>query len=178
MQRKVIAIDMDDTLAGFLEGLVEVVNRLEGENVKVEDIKSWDMHKYFKCGHKIYNYLTYELFRDLRVFDDAIEVVKSLQESYDVFIVSSATSTPKSMLAKVEWLEEWFPFINKKNIVLCGDKSIIKADYMVDDGVHNLETFSGCSILYDAPHNQNENRFLRAYDWKDIERIFKTLGGM
>jgi len=178
MQRKVIAIDMDDTLAGFLEGLVEVVNRLEGENVKVEDIKSWDMYKYFKCGHKIYSYLTYDLFRNLRVFDDAIEVVKSLQENYDVYIVSSATSTSDSMVAKIEWLEEWFPFIDKKNIVLCGDKSIIKADYMIDDGVHNLKTFDGMGLLFNAPHNQEEKGFSRFNNWEHIRRYFKLLGGL
>jgi len=178
MRRKVIAIDMDDTLARFLEGLIEVVNRLEGENVKVEDIKSWDMCKYFKCGHKIYDYLTYDLFRNLRVFDDAIEVVEKLQENYDIYIVSSATSTPDSMVAKIEWLEEWFPFISKKNIVLCGNKSIIKADYMIDDGIHNLEDFSGMTILFDAPHNQMENSFLRFRSWKEIGKFFGLSGGI
>lgn len=54
--------------------------------------------------------------------------------------------------------------------MLCGNKNIIKADIMIDDGIHNLESFEGMKILFDAPHNRNENRFIRVMNWEEIER--------
>ncbi|NES53370.1 5'-3'-deoxyribonucleotidase, partial [Escherichia coli] len=65
---------------------------------------------------------------------------------------------------------EYFPFIPHSNVVLCGNKNIIKADIMIDDGIHNLESFEGMKILFDAPHNRNENRFIRVMNWEEIER--------
>jgi hypothetical protein len=39
--------------------------------------------------------------------------------------------------------------------------------------VHNLEAFKGeIKILYDAPWNRDENRFIRVRDWVDIYILF------
>lgn len=169
--RKVIALDMDQVIADLLSEWVERVNFFEGENVNVNDIKCWDIYKYFKCGKKVYDYLTHHVFRNLPVIENSQEVVKKLMDKYDVYVVSTATNNADSLRAKVEWLKEYFNFIPMTNVVLCGDKSIIKADIMIDDGVHNLETFDGMKILFDAPHNRNDNRFTRAIDWLEIEKL-------
>lgn len=169
--KKVIAIDLDDVLADLVESWVEVVNKNEDENVKPCDIKCWDIKKYFKCNKKVFTYLTYGFFRNLPVKKDSQEVVEKLSEIHDVYIVTSATKTPESLKAKVEWLSEHFPFISADKIVLCGNKSIIKADIMIDDGVHNLKTFSGKKILFDAPHNRSCAEFTRVRNWSEIKNI-------
>lgn len=169
--KKVIAIDLDDVLADLVESWVEVVNKNENENVRSCDIKCWDIKKYFKCNKKVFTYLTYDFFRGLPVKKDSQEIVKKLSKIYDVYIATSATKIPDSLKAKVEWLNEHFPFISADKIVLCGDKSVIKADIMIDDGVHNLKAFSGEKILFDAPHNRDCNEFTRAKNWNEIKNI-------
>ncbi len=169
--REVIAIDMDDVIADLLSHWVESVNEYEDENVKLEDIKCWNISRYFKCERQVYKYLTYDLFRHLPVMSDSQRVIKNLMEKHDVFIVTSATSMINSLAAKVEWLQEYFPFISSNNIVLCGDKSIIKADIMIDDGIHNLDVFEGRKILFDAPHNRDNEQYERVKSWKEIEKI-------
>jgi 5'-nucleotidase len=167
--KKIVAIDMDQVLADLLRVWVDVVNEKEKDSVKLDDIVCWDIYKYFRCGNKVYDYLDYQVFRNLPVIKGSQEVVKNLMNTYDVYIVTTATNHPESLLAKVEWLKEHFDFIPMDNVVLCGNKRIINADFMIDDGVHNLVTFKGEGILFDAPHNRNENRFKRVKNWYEIE---------
>jgi len=171
--KKIIAIDMDDTIAKLVHDWIQTVNEYEGENVLMEDITCWNIDKYFKCKSKVYSYLNYDLFRNLPVIEESQRVIKELMNHYEVFIVTSATSYPDTLKAKVDWLEEHFSFISPNNIVLCGSKRIIKADIMIDDGVHNLETFDGMKILFDAPHNRDnkDERFSRVANWNQIEKL-------
>lgn len=169
--KKVVAIDQDQVLADLLTVWLERYNQNYDDNLTNEDIESWSIDKYVKCGKKIYDYLDYDLFRNLPVIKHSQEVVKMLLEKYEVFITTTATTIPKTLNAKLEWLNEYFPFIPNSNIVLCGSKSIIKADLMIDDGIHNLESFDGWGLLFDAPHNRKETRFLRVRNWKEIGEI-------
>lgn len=167
--RKTIAVDMDEVIADLLGHWIEAINEYEGESLKREEILDWDMTKYVSCGKKVYTHLTYDLFRNLPVIKDSQRVVKELMKEYEVYIVSTATNHPESMLAKLEWLKEHFPFISSDNVVLCGNKRIINTDFMIDDGMHNLESFKGTGILFDAPHNRLETEFMRVKSWNDIE---------
>lgn len=169
--KKVIAIDMDDVLADLVSSWVEKVNTNEGCNVKTNEITTWNIHNNFKCGNKVYEYLNYDLFRNLPVIQDSQLVVSKLIEKYDVYIVTSATKYLDSLKAKIEWLNENFPYIDSSKIVLCGNKSIIKADIMIDDGVHNLKVFEGKKLLFDGYHNRECNLYQRVHSWKEIEYI-------
>ncbi len=73
-----------------------------------------------------------------------------------------------SLLHKHEWLAEHFPFIPWKNIVFCGDKSIINADYLIDDHAHHFKHFRGQGILFSSPHNLNEDWNPRVNNWKEV----------
>jgi hypothetical protein len=42
------------------------------------------------------------------------------------------------MPAKYEWMHEHFPFIPDSHLVFCGDKSIIAADFLIDDNAHHV----------------------------------------
>ena len=45
---------------------------------------------------------------------------------------------PASFAAKFAWLGRRFPFIPPSHIVFCGDKSVIAADYLIDDEPRHL----------------------------------------
>jgi 5'(3')-deoxyribonucleotidase len=100
------------------------------------------------------------------------EVVKALSERYEVFITTAAMDVPCSFTPKFDWLQRHFPFIPTSNIVFCGDKSIIFADYLIDDNVRHLSKFHGEGIIYTAPHNVNETRFRRVNSWEDVRGMF------
>ncbi|NGP45065.1 hypothetical protein G4V62_08875 [Bacillaceae bacterium SIJ1] len=79
---------------------------------------------------------------------------------------------PASFDAKYQWLKEHFPFLPEENFVFCGDKSIIHADYLIDDNPKQLRAFSGTGLLYAAPHNDHINDFTRVANWQEVEKYF------
>ncbi len=92
-------------------------------------------------------------FRNVPVMEGSVEGLRKLNEKYDVIVVSLATEFPSSLTDKQYWLHEHFPFIGWRQIVFCGDKSLIKADIMIDDHLKNLDNFDGETIMYTQPHN-------------------------
>ena len=82
-----------------------------------------------------------DFFRDIPVMPGSKEILPLLISSYEVFITTVAMEYPTSFAAKYEWIEEHFPFFPESHIVFCGDKSIIAADFLVDDNAHHFERF-------------------------------------
>lgn len=111
-------------------------------------------------------------FADLPVMPHSQEVLRNLHEHYEIYIVTAAQEFRNALPDKHDWLQKHFPFIHWKNYVFCGDKSIILADYLIDDHVFNLETFQGKGLLFSASHNLDENRFTRVNDWLEIQTFF------
>ena len=72
----------------------------------------------------------------------AQRVLERLQSRYEIFIASAAMEVPSSFAAKYELLAEHFPFIPTSHIVFCGDKSILRADYLIDDNPRQLRSIS------------------------------------
>jgi len=113
-----------------------------------------------------------DFFADLDVMPDAPRVLAAMQQYYEIFIASAAMEVPTSFNAKYTWLERYFPFIPHTHIVFCGNKSILRADYLIDDNPRQLELFNGTGILYDAPHNVNVAGYTRVRNWLEIEKLF------
>ncbi len=88
-----------------------------------------------------------------------------------MFVVSAATEFPNSLKEKHDWLEQYFPGIHWKNLVLCGDKSIVSGDIMIDDHEKNLITFNGRPLLFDAMHNQALQGYERVRNWEEVAAL-------
>jgi 5'(3')-deoxyribonucleotidase len=113
-----------------------------------------------------------DFFEVLEVMPESQRVMEALQHKYEVFIATAAMEVPTSFTAKFRWLERHFPFISPAHIVFCGDKSILRADYLIDDNPRQLRRFGGEGILYSSPHNVHVNEFRRVKDWLEVEALF------
>lgn len=104
---------------------------------------------------------------------ESVVVLEKLNRNYDVFIVSSATQFPFSLGEKMKWLNQYFPYIHWKQVVLCGSKELISGDIMIDDHFKNLDTFNGKTFLFTQPHNANDlnNGHSRVDNWAEIEKL-------
>lgn len=111
-------------------------------------------------------------FKDLPVMADSQEVLRQLSERHELFIATAAMEFPNSFLDKYNWLQQHFAFIPWRNYVFCGDKSILNADYLIDDNSYNFEGFRGEGILFDAPHNALETQYRRVRSWQEVAAIF------
>lgn len=113
-----------------------------------------------------------DFFSDIPVMPGSQKVLRELCGQYEVFITTAAMDVPCSFSAKYLWLQRHFPFISPKQIVFCGDKSIIAADYMIDDDPKHFRRFGGEGIIYTAPHNINEKKYRRVENWEDVRKMF------
>lgn len=175
MMRKSIAIDMDQVLANGYRKMVVAYNEISGENLSEEQFlhrtqKDFDPSK----GKRFFEKLNEpSFFRDLEILDpDSIQVVKELNEHFDVYIATAAMEVPGSFTAKYEWLREHFPFLNPQNFVFCGNKAVIHTDYLIDDSPRQLNAFTGQGILYSMPYNEHVEGFERVRNWKEIAEFF------
>ena len=79
---------------------------------------------------------------------------------------------PTSFSAKFTWLARHFPFIQPSHIVFCGDKSVLRTDYLIDDNPRQLRRFEGEGILYTSPANRHVLGYRRVDNWLDVEKLF------
>jgi 5'(3')-deoxyribonucleotidase len=172
---KRIAIDMDEVMADTMGHFLEKYNDNFGVGLKTEHFQGRHVFEVIADAHKpaARDYFQQEaFFATIPVMPGSDEVVKALTDRYDVFITTAAMDVPCSFTPKFDWLQRHFPFIATSNIVFCGDKSIILADYLIDDNVRHLGNFRGEGIIYTAPHNVNEKRFRRVNNWGDVRELF------
>jgi len=111
-------------------------------------------------------------FRHLPVMKDSVEILAEMNKRYEVFVVSAATEFPNSLRDKLEWLLENFPFLSWKQLALCGDKSWVKGEYMIDDHSRNLSNFPGKKYLFTSAHNLTVNGYDRINNWMEAGEIF------
>jgi 5'(3')-deoxyribonucleotidase len=178
--RKIIAVDMDEVIA---DALGEHLNRYNRDfpNVQapltLDDLRGRRLWQAVPADrHAIIDaYLRDDdFFRVLLVMPHAQRVLERLQSRYEVFIASAAMEVPTSFAAKYDWLAEHFPFIPTSHIVFCGNKSILRADYLIDDNPRQLDLFHGEGILYTSPSNINITTYPRVNNWPEVEAMFLT----
>lgn len=167
-----ISIDLDDTLNILLEPWLNVYNAKYNDDLKVSDIKEWNVSKYIKCSEKeMYDIIRSKgFFRNLKVKTFAQEVVEFLSKYFDLYIVTAFL--PEVIIDKIEWVKEYFPCIPEENIIFCNVKHLIMTDFMIDDGVHNLIDFKGIPLLMDSPQNKSCHKYTRYYNWLEIYNYF------
>ena len=171
---KRIAIDMDEVLSHFSVKCLELFNEEFRADYTIQDLQGKKLVELdSRFEKKVNDYLAIEsFFLDLEVVKDSQEVLRKLSDHYEIYIVTAAMEFPASLAPKYQWLKKHFSFLNEKNFVFCGDKSIIHTDYLIDDTPSHLDTFQGKGILFSAPHNLNVTGYERLNSWKEAEDYF------
>ena len=167
---KRLLLDMDGVLADIYQQAINFEYAESGQRIRIEDVVGKDEIVAFPNAKR--HVREKGFFRDAPVMKDAQEVVKALHKSYEVFIVSAAMEFPNSLEEKFYWLEEHFPFISWRNIILCGSKVPISGDILIDDHYKNLDPFSNRSLLFTQPHNIADNRgHERVNNWQEVAKL-------
>lgn len=173
--RKIICVDMDEVIADALGEHLSRYNRDFQEHLTAQDLQGrwiWDYVPPDRL-HVLERYMrSDDFFVNLPVMPHAQRVLERLQERYEVYIATAAMEIPTSFTAKFEWLKKHFPFIRPSHIVFCGDKGILRGDFLIDDNPRQLRRFHGEGILYNAPANAFIPGFRRVNDWIAVEKLF------
>ncbi len=170
-----IIIDMDEVIADPMGAMIEWYKREHGGDVDYRKMLAGSWIKGFPDEDQpmIWERLRGPgFFRHLPVMKDSVDVLRELNNRYEVFIVSAATEFPNSLKDKLEWLEDHFSFLTWKQVALCGSKDLIFGDYMIDDHLKNLRGFKGKPYLFTAAHNLEVTGYDRINNWAEAAGIF------
>lgn len=165
---------MDDVMADATGQLLNFYEKEFGIRVHRDSLNHQDEGHGFPGHHAIVKQFPYQpsFFRTMKLHENSYEVLRELNDKYELFIVSAALEFPQSLTEKLEWLQEHFSFLSWKQIVFCGSKTIVHGDYMIDDLPRNLEHFNGEKFIFTAPHNLHYHHFNRLNNWKEVAERF------
>lgn len=171
---KRLIVDMDDVMADATGQFINYYEKEFGVRVDRAVLNGKGEGEGFPENHSTIAEFPYRdnFFRTMTVNEDCQSVMEQLNKKYEVFIVSAAMEFPQSLSEKLEWIKEHFPFITWKQVVFCGNKSVVHGDYMIDDLVRNLERFNGEKFIFTAPHNIHLNHFKRFNNWREVGEKF------
>jgi len=173
MQR--IAVDMDEVMADTLGELLARYSREQNTAITKQDIQGkWLWQVLPPKGQELIDsYLLSDgFFENLPVIEGSQEVLLRMSRRYQIFIATAAMAFPSSFDSKYRWLRRHYDFLSPQNFVFCGDKSILQADYLIDDMPYNLASFRGQGILFTSPHNIGNRDYRRVDDWRQVADIF------
>lgn len=172
---KRILVDMDGVLADVYSRFYELHEQKTGQRLTIDDIAGLLEAEAFP--DQLSWVRSPGFFRTVPVMPGSQESLKHINEKFEVIVVSLATEFPTSLIDKQLWLNDHFPFISWRQIVFCGNKSIIKADIMIDDHPKNLDNFEGETFMFTQPHNCliKNSRHKRINSWNEIEAALNIL---
>ena len=176
MEKKRVLVDMDHVMADITAQYIKWYKDATGTEMKKQDLLGKPEDLAFPQPQLIRDFLHQPgFFRTAPVMPGSQEVVKELNEWYDLLIVSAAMEFPQSLIEKYDWLGEHFPFIKWQQIIFCGSKKSISGDYMIDDHFKNLGNFEGEKLLFTATHNFNTHirGYTRVNNWEDVRNLLK-----
>jgi len=171
--KKTILVDMDGVLADVYSRFFVLHEQESNQLLTVNDIAGKLEEEAFPNQRKWVSEPGF--FRSLPVMPGSVDGLKNLNRQYDIIVVSLATEFPNSLTDKILWLKDHYPFITFRQIVFCGNKSIIRADIMIDDHPKNLDHFEGETLMFTQPHNMlMKTKHERIGSWAAIETRLLT----
>lgn len=175
----IVAVDIDSTLADLTSVWLDRYNEDYQDRLSYLDLTKWAIHEFVKpeCGTKIYNYLKdRSLYDEIEPYNFALETIELIRSlGHRVIFVTS--TPPEGGGCKLLWLRRngFLPEGNTaSDYYECHDKSLIRADLLIDDGPHNIEAFPGKAILMERPWNESFEWPVRVVSWLEVAAGFKS----
>lgn len=180
---KTIMVDMDNVLTNgnFSKILDDYLGyRYDYNNTKtfyVQDILGDKKEDFFS------KFKDMDMYKDATLLPDSYEVLKELSKHYKIYICTDyiwreiVEYAGNNLKNKYNFLYKKLDFMEPKNFIFVGDKSIVNCDIKIDDKITNIEGAS-TKLLFSAWHNKDiteeelkEQNIIRVNNWKEIREI-------
>lgn len=175
-----ILIDADSVIVDLHTLWYAEYNHRYDDDLRVEHVTSWNVHKFCKHGSKIYDILKEpEFFQRPLPIPGAIQTIKQLiADGHKIYVVTAAPLEAKTACHdKYMWFQKYLPgLITEKNLFFCKEKGMIHGDILFDDYPSNFKGFKGLAVCMDYPYNRDFNG-LRVRTWDEFYRLVKSLSG-
>ena len=185
--KKSILLDVDEVICfpGFLKACNDFLNT----NCEIDDFDTYYLDEQIIPKDRWDEFISFlgkrNVYDDAVLLPDAFDVIKKLNDIYDIYICSSCINpfdingSGCLFKNKYEYLVRELPFLDPTKFIFTNSKHLIKADIQIDDRLNNLDNDVGTHILFSSYHNLNDKlpeNVIRAGThwsnaWKDIENI-------
>lgn len=181
--KKTIMVDMDDVMT--YGNFSRIVDEYLGYHPDYESTENYYIQDFL--GDKKDDF--FSMFKDIDMYEDAsllpdcYDVLKRLSEKYEIYICTDyiwpeiIEYAGNNLKNKYNFLYRELDFINPRNYIFVGDKSVVKCDIKIDDKLKNIEG-DNMKILFSAWHNRSiseeelkSKKVIRVNNWKEIEGI-------
>lgn len=163
MKKKTILLDVDEVIC--FGGFLEAVNEFLGTNYVIDDFTDYYIDEVAIPKERMDEFNEFirnrDMYKNPQLLPKAIEVIKKLNEEYDIYILSSCVNpfdiegSGNLFMTKYNFLRNLLPFINPKNFILTSAKHLFKADIQIDDVITNFSDDVNQKILFTSYHNKN-----------------------
>jgi 5'(3')-deoxyribonucleotidase len=158
MIKYTVGIDLDGVIWEVLDNILDTYNRICRENVKTEDIKSYDISQYVNNQDVLDGILKFPSFvwEKVEIYPHTKAAIEKLlgDERIDLQIV---TATPYNVApVKIDNLLRQLPMLSNKHITLTERKDMMDLDFLVDDyeeNLHGIVYKGGSAILINKVYN-------------------------
>lgn len=160
-----ILLDVDGVLADFPSAALRWLNTGRGPSAfTLDQIDQHDILKAFKLEDLQERFdqwcIDTDVCRHLPVYEGAQAFVKELRKLGELVIVTSPYgAVPAWMHQRLGWLREHFG-IDKRDVVFCKRKELVRGHVLIDDKLENCEAFAGSAqhrsaLVFDRPWNRS-----------------------
>ena len=151
-----IAVDLDGVLWDLVNPWIKKYNQITKEDVKVENLKSYQISKYVEHSGILWYLLEMSDFWDnVWPYNCTKEAIAKLQARDDIELVVLTNSSYKTAHHKFKRLFDVLPMLKCEDIIIAEKKHLIAADYLIDDYENNLSHLKyGKGILITQPYNK------------------------
>jgi 5'-nucleotidase len=131
--KKRLYIDMDDVMSDFNGAYAKAL--MDNPDVK-------------------YPQSQYGFFMNLEPIVNAVFYINKLRDIFDVWVLTRPSyKNPLCYTEKRVWIEKHFDLRFCQRLIICGDKSLLKGDFLVDDQL--WADFEGEQIRFGKGYYQN-----------------------
>lgn len=152
-----IIIDLDGVIWDLLTPWLEYYNRLTNENIKIEDIKTYEIKEYVKYPELLPKILEMDDFWDnVNLYDGVYDSLNDLI-NLDVKFKIVTSTYYKIAPMKFKRLFELLPMLRTDDIIISYNKSVIKSWFVVDDYYKNFSNdLNTTNIMIRQPYNKSK----------------------
>jgi 5'(3')-deoxyribonucleotidase len=165
----IITCDIDDVVLNLMNSWLKIYNKEFNDNLKPENITDWDISSFVKpeAKQRIYEYIeNKDVFNNAIPIEGALDGISKLKE-WGFRIVYVTANNPFNV--KQDWLKRNRFLTENIDFVQAYDKSLIHANYLLDDKFQNCQDFKyGQSWLFSQPWNHKYYFGNRINKWSEF----------
>lgn len=137
--KPIVCVDLDDTCYDFVARLLPPYNTKYNDNLTVDDITDYRIHKFLKpeCKHLFREFADKQLFADIIFAEEDKKALAQLNKLCELYFLTAGH--PKTIRDRDKMLSRNLDFYRSSQLIVCRNKSMIECDYLVDDCINNIE---------------------------------------